>query len=214
MSSSWSRWSGLTAMLGGALWIPYGIFEMLEPWGAVTIYRDDVGYELITNTPLYIAYHLPGSLAVLLTSLGLLGVLARVRVLAGRTGRVGLILAYVSIVLSILSLAGVIALFDPLFTSGRVFGSLALGVATFLAGVDARGSRAMPGWTVALMALGLAGVFLFPLWPLVYALEWVPEAAGAAFMALFGLGWVVVGWLLWSRQGVETTNVGSATRVS
>ena len=27
MSSSWTRWSGVAAMLGGALWIPYGIFE-------------------------------------------------------------------------------------------------------------------------------------------------------------------------------------------
>ena len=44
MSSSWTRWSGLAAMLGGALWIPYGLFEMLEPWGPDVAYRDDVGY--------------------------------------------------------------------------------------------------------------------------------------------------------------------------
>ncbi len=191
-------------MVGGALWVPYGVFEMLEPWGAaVTVYREDVGYELITDAPLYVAYHLPGSLAVLLTSLGLLGVLALSRVSAGRTGRAGLILIYVTLALSILSLAGVIALFDPLFTGGRVFGSLALGIATFLVGVGALRSRMAPGWTLTLLYLGLAGLFLFPLWPLVYALQWVPQAVGAAVMGLFGLGWMVLGYMLCSEMGEE-----------
>lgn len=51
------------------------------------------------------------------------------------------------------------------------------------------------------MALGLAGIFLLPLWPLVYALMWVTEGAGAAFIALFGLGWMAVGYALWSGRG-------------
>jgi hypothetical protein len=203
LSSNLIRWGGLAATAGGTLWVPYGVFEMLEPWGAVTTYREDVGYELITDAPLYVAYHLPGSLAVLLTSLGLLGVLALLRVSACRTGRIGLILVYVTLALSVLSLAGVIALFDPLFTVGRVFGSLALGTATFLVGVSALRRRMAPGWTVALLCLGLAGLSLFPLWPLVYALQWVSQAVGAALMVLFGLGWTVLGYILWSHKGEE-----------
>ncbi len=201
LSANLIRWGGLAAMVGGALWVPYGVFEMLEPWGTDTVYRDDVGYSLITDTLLFVTYSLPGSLALLLTSLGLPGVAARLGLRAGRIARIGLILTYAAVALAILSLAGVIVLFDPLFTGGRVFGSLALGTATFLAGVDALRSRAAQGWTAALMALGLAGIFLFPLWPLVYALMWVPEAAGAAFMALFGLGWLAVGYALWSERG-------------
>ena len=211
MSSSWTRWSGLAAMLGGALWIPYGLFEMLEPWGPDVAYRDDVGYSVITDASLFVTYSMPGSLAVLLTSLGLLGVLALLRASTGRTGRIALILVYVALALSILSLAGVIALFDPLFTVGRVFGSLALGTATFLAGVGALRSRMALGWTVALLYLGLAGLFLFPLWPLVYALQWVPQAVGAAFMVVFGLGWTVLGFMLWSEKGEklrQTARVG------
>lgn len=92
-------------------------------------------------------------------------------------------------------------MFDPLFTSGRVFGTLVLGIATFLAGVGIRRSHAAPGWMGALLALGLAGVSLLPLWPLGYALQWVPETAGAAFIALFGLGWMAVGYVLWSKRG-------------
>ena len=196
MRSSWTRWSALAAMVGGALWVPYGIFEMLEPWGADVVYRDDVGYSVITDASLFVAYSMPGGLAVLLTSLGLLGVFVRLGASADLIDRIGTILAYLSVVLAVLSLAGVIALFDPLFTVGRVFGTLALGTATFLAGVGALRSRTAPGWTVALLYLGIAGIFLFPLWPLVYALQWVSQAAGAAFMALFGLSWTVLGYMM------------------
>ena len=203
MWSGWTRWSALTAMLGGALWVPYGIFEMLEPWGADVAYRDDVGYSVITDASLFVAYSMPGGLAVLLTSLGLLGVFARLGASVGPIDRLGTILAYVAVALAVLGLAGVIALFDPLFTVGRVFGTLALGTATLLAGVAALKSRTAPGWTLALLSLGFAGLLLFPLWPLVYALQWVPPAAGAAFMVLFGLGWMVLGYVLWSEKGEE-----------
>ena len=201
MSSNMFRWGGLAAILGGALWVPYGVFVMLEPWGAGVVYSDDVGYSVITNTSLFVTYSLPGSLALLLTSLGLLNVLAMLRASAGRIGRIALVLVYVALALSVLSLAGVILLFDPLFTSGRIFGAFALGIATFLAGVNARESHTAPGWMVALMALGLAGISLLPLWPLVYALMLVPEAAGAVFMALFGLGWMAAGYVLWFGRG-------------
>ncbi len=203
MRSSWTRWSALAAMLGGALWVPYGIFEMLEPWGADVAYRDDVGYSVITDASLFVAYSMPGGLAVLLTSLGLLGV-ARFWASASLTERIGTILTCIAVVLAVLSVAGVIALFDPLFTVGRVFGTLALGTATFLVGVEAFRSRMEPGWTVALLYLGIAGIFLFPLWPLVYALQWVPQAAGAAFMVLFGLSWMALGYkMLRSEKGEE-----------
>jgi hypothetical protein len=200
-SSDLIRWSGAATVVGGALWVPYGVFEMLEPWGTDTVYRDDVGYSLITNTLLFVTYSLPGSLALLLTSQGLLGVVARLGLRAGRISRIGRSLTYVAVALAILSFAGVIVLFDPLFTSGRILGSLALGTATLLAGLDALRSRAAQGWTASLMALGLAGIFLFPLWPLVYALQWIPEAVGAAFMVLFGLGWTMLGYMLWSEKG-------------
>ena len=201
MSSSWTRWSGVAAMLGGALWIPYGILEMLEPWGADVAYREDVGYSVITDASLFVAYSMPGSLAMLLTSLGLLGVFARLGVSPSLIDRIGTNLTYIAVVLAVLSMAGVIALFDALFTVGRIFGSLVLGTATFLVGVGALRSRIAPGWTVALLYLGLAGLFLFPLWPLVYALQWVAQAVGAAFMVLFGLGWTLVGYMLWSEKG-------------
>ena len=51
--------------------------------------------------------------------------------------------------------------------------------------VDGRGSP--------LLVPGALGLFLLPLWPLVYAAELIPEMGGAATIALFGLGWVLLG---------------------
>jgi hypothetical protein len=83
-----------------------------------------------------------------------------------------------------------------LFTGPRIFGTLALSGATLLAGMEIRRSSAMSGWGTELVALGLLGLFLLPLWPLVNAIELIPEAAGAAVIALFGLGWVLTGYRL------------------
>ena len=195
------RRAGAAAALGGLLWVPYGVFEMLQPWGTDTVYRDDRGYEVVTDAPLYWVYGLPVSLALLLTAVGLLGAFARLGLPAGRPGRSGLVLAYAALALAVLSVVGLVVRFDPLFTAPRIFGTLALGAATLLAGVAARRIGADRGWVAALVVLGLLGLFLLPLWPLVYAVEVLSTGAGAALIALFGLGWVVVGHRLWSRPG-------------
>lgn len=193
------RLAALAAALGGLLWMPYGVFEMLRPWGEDTVYREDRGYEVITDPLLYWVYSLPGSLALLLTALGPLGVLALLGGPAGRPRSVGRVLTYVALALAVLSLAGLVVGFDPLFTAPRIFGTVALGAATLLAGIEARRIGAAPGWAAALMALGLLGLFLLSLWPLVFALEVVPESGGTGITALFGLGWVLMGSFLWFR---------------
>ena len=197
------RLAGPAVILGGVLCVPYGVFEMLKPWGTDTIYREDVGYEVITNIMLYRIYSLPSGLALLLTSLGLLGVFALLRLPGAGMGRVGVVITYIAVALGILSLLGVVVLFDPLFTAPRIFGTLALGAATFLAGIDAYRTGARFGWAVALLLLGLLGMFLLPMWPLVYAVELMPETGGAALMALFGIGWVVLGLALVRTTGLS-----------
>ncbi len=190
---------GATAAIGGVLWVPYGVFEMMQPWGIDTIYRDDRGYEVVTDAWLYWVYSLPGSLALLFTALGLLGVVAVRGPRTSRAGRSGVVLAYAALALAILSLAGLILRFDPLFTAPRIFGTLALGAGTLLAGIEARRVGAARSGAAALLVLGLLGLFLLPLWPLVFALEVVPEGGGVGIFPLFGLGWVLVSHRLWSR---------------
>ena len=199
------RWYALAAALGGLLWMLYGVFEMTQPWGEDTVYRDDRGYEVVTDALLYRVYSLPGSVALLLTAVGLLGLFGRLGLPAGRAGRTGLVLAYVASVLAVLSGVGVVARFDPVFTGPRILGTLALGAAALLAGVALRRTGAAPRWPAALLALGLLGLFLLPLWPLVYAVELVPEGGGAGVIALFGLGWVLVGYRLWLGRAEEPT---------
>ena len=195
--------AALAAVLGGLLWVPYGVFEMLQPWGEDTVYRDDRGYEVVTDSLLYWVYSLPGSLALLLTSLGLLGAIRLISLATDRTSRIGLVLAYVALVLAVLSAVGVVVEFDPLFTGPRIFGTLALGAATVLTGVVARRAGTALTWAATLLAVGLLGLFLLPLWPLVYAVNLVPEGGGAGIIALFGLGWGLVGYQLWMGQRQE-----------
>ncbi len=192
--------AGLITAMGGLLWVPYGVLRMVEPWGEDVVYQTDLGYALVTNATLFVAYGLPGSLALLLTVLGLLDILSLLGLPVRRAGRIGRILAYLALALAVLSLAGVVLLIDPLSVSGLTFGSLALGAATCMAGVAARTAGTAAQWTLALLALGLMGLLLLPLWPLVYALQWVPASAGAAFIALFGVGWLVVGYRLWAMR--------------
>lgn len=196
------RYLGAATAIGGLLWIPYGVFEMLQPWGIDTIYRDDRGYEVVTDAPLYWVYSLPGSLALLFTALGLRGVFT----LLGLRSRFGRLLTYAALALATLSLIGLIIMFDPLFTAPRIFGTLALGTATLLAGIEARRNGAVGDWAgvfLFLGLLGLLGIFLLPLWPLVFAIEILPEGGGAAIIALFGLGWFLVGYRLWSSLHAE-----------
>ncbi len=95
-----------------------------------------------------------------------------------------------------LSLGGVIALFDPVFTASRIFGTLALRAAAFLVGADVWRVQGMSVWAIALLVLGLTGIFLLPLWPLVYAVQLLPEGGGATIIGLFGLAWIAFGWVL------------------
>ena len=200
---AFDQWAGPAAVLGGLLWVPFGVFVMLEPWGAASIYREDLGYGLITDILLFRAYILPGGLALLLSAVGLLGIFAFLGPTAGRGRTSGRLLACVALALAVLSLAGLVALFEPMSAVGQTLGSLALGAATFLAGRGARAAGAARDWTLGLMTLSLAGLLLLPLWPLVYAVELVPPAAGAAFIGLFGLGWVALGYAVWSGHSVR-----------
>lgn len=192
---------GSAAVAGGLLWALYGVFEMVQPWGQDTAYRDELGYAVITDALLHWAYSLPGSLALLLTASSLLAVFGLLELRVGRTGRAGLVLAYTALALAVLSAVGVIGSFDPLFTAPRIFGTLALGAATWLAGLQVRRMGDASSRGIAFLALGLLGLFLLPLWPLVHALDLIPANGGAGVIALFGLGWALTGYRLRAGAG-------------
>lgn len=183
------------AMLGGVLWIPYGILTMLHPWGVDVVYSEARGYSIVVNPALFLAYSLPGGLALALTSVGLIGILAHLR--TNRRGRGASVSAYIALALGVLCLLGAVILFDPVFTAGRIFGTVVLGVATVLAAVVAHERKASRAFVGALLFVGVLGLFLLPLWPLVYALQWLAPIQAVWFFVFFGVGWVIVGWHLW-----------------
>ena len=187
--------------LGGVLWILYGPLTMLRPWGVDVVYREAQGYSVIVDASLFLAYSLPGSLALILTGTGLLGIVTHFRRHSNGTERAAYGLAYIAVALGLVSLVGAAVLFDPVFTAGRIFGTLTLAVAAIRASLVARRRDAGSTWVVALTLVGAVGVFLLPLWPLVYALGWLTEELGALFIALFGIGWLSVGWGLWREAG-------------
>lgn len=106
-----------------------------------------------------------------------------------------------SLVLAIIAAAGQLILFDPLTTGGLSLGAPVVGLALFLSGVaatgdghDREGHPKLLG--LGLMLLGAVGMFVLPLRPLMYALELLPLGFGAAIFALFGAGWIILGFSL------------------
>lgn len=170
---------------------------MLRPGGVDVVYRESRGYSVVVDTSLFLLYSLPGSLALILTGIGLLGLVEHFRRHSNVRSRATRGFAYIAVGLGLISLVGVAVLFDPVFTAGRVFGTLSLAIAVILTAAAAPRGNAGGTWVVTLMLVGAIGVFLLPVWPLVYALGCLSEAAGALSIALFGAGWIVVGWRLW-----------------
>ena len=192
------RRAAVATMLGGLLWVPYGVLTMLNPWGADVVYSDAKGYSIIIDRVLFLGYSLPGGLALALTSAGLIGMLAQLRTHSRVRG--ASVLAYAALALGALCLIGVIIMFDPLFTAGRIFGTVALGVATVLAALAVRERRASRRFVAALLLVGAVGLFLLPLWPLVYALRSLAPTHAVWVFVLFGVGWMGVGLHLWRHD--------------
>lgn len=199
------RSAGAATLVGGMLWVLYGFFTMLTPWGADVVYREAQGYSVVVHQGLFVLYNLPGGLALVLTSWGLMQVIAHLRQRSERIDKVTRGLAFGALCLGFASVVAVIAQFDPLFTAARIFGTLSLGVATTMAGVMAHKVGADRSWVAVLTLTGLLGMFLLPLWPLVYALAFVTAWAAAFIIALFGAGWLAVAYLLWRRSEARST---------
>lgn len=193
--------------VGGMLWALYGFLAMLTPWGAEVVYQEAQGYSVVLHGGLFVLYSLPGGLALVLTSWGLIQITAHLRQPSKRIDKLTLALAFVATFLGLASVVGVILQLDPLFSAARIFGTLVLGLATTMAAVMAHRAPADRGWVVVFALTGLLGLSLFPLWPLVYAFAFVTMLEGALIIALFGVGWLVIAGLLWRRGQLRSTLV-------
>lgn len=185
---------------GGVLWIVHGYFRNMTPQGPDVVWREDLGYSPIVSTELFLLYNLPGVFALLLTAWAALSYLATLNTAHTGLKRTAQILALLAAVFGLIATAGQIVLFDPLTFGSISFGTPTLGLAIFLTGLavasDSRGQEHPRVLGPGLMLLGAIGLFILPLRPLMYALELLPLAFGALVFALFGAGWVVLGFNL------------------
>ena len=180
--------AALGMVLGGILWAVHGVFEMVTPFGVASVYDASLGYELINDRALYLLYGVPATVALILSSFGLV-TLARAQ--TGRLVGVGRALAFATLGAGALSGLALAMGSAPLFVAPIALGTPVLGAATCFVATGARSpARADRGM---LLLTGVLGLFILLLRPLVYALQVIPPAAGAAIIALFGLGWVALG---------------------
>jgi hypothetical protein len=179
----------LLLALGGALWIPVGVLEFVQPWGTPVRYDEGRAYDVVVERWLYRVSAAPGSLALTLTGLGLLGLLLS-SPSGSRAMRPALTGAGSMVLLGAASVVGVLFLFDPVATGMRMLGLLVTGAACASAFVVCRSDGSRAGVRRALAALAVLAPLAFAMWPLVYAVDLVPPAGAASVTAAFGLAWV------------------------
>ena len=182
---------------GGALWAVFGYYRFLLPHGPDVQWREDLGYSLILNNGLFVLYNLPGVLALLMTALGAFRYVAAVHPVKRKLGNVSRVLLIIAAVFGLMAAAGQLGQFDALTTGGLSFGVLFLGQALFLAGLAMTerntGLRKYgPASAFALILLGITGMLVLLLRPLMFALQLLPLVIGAAVCIAFGVGWIVL----------------------
>ena len=195
-------------VVGGILWFFHGYFEYMPPLGPDVVWREELGYSPIVSTELFLLYSVPGVMALLLTSWATVSYVSRLRTAHTRLKRAAQILGLLAFVFGLIAAVGLGVLFDPLTTGGLSFGVPFLGLSPILIGLavarDGKGPYGHPRLLAPLlMLLGVIGMIALPLRPLMFALALFPLAFGTAAFALFGAGWVVLGFSLRSRTSQE-----------
>lgn len=184
-----SRTSVTALVAAGALWAVHGTLTMLKPWGDEARYSEVRGYSLVVDDGLFLLYNGPGALALLLTAAAVLVLARQIEPSRPRLAGAGKVALWLSIALGVVSVGGVVTLFDPVFTAARVAGAFVLGLGAALVATAA--SR-WAGLAARLGAVGVLTLGLLPLWPLVYAVRWLPEWGGAAYFVVLGLSVVAL----------------------
>jgi hypothetical protein len=191
-SSSWIRWSGLAAMLGGLLWMIGAVIHASKPQGCIA--------EECAFRPMRESGALDGILMLLSLLLFAAGVAGLV-VLARRSGRFGMV-GKTGIVIGAAGAALLViaSLVQAIFFGGDFLlmpyfvipGLLALVIGLVLLGVAILRSGVLPRWAAALLIVGALAI-----------LGSNEQTSRVLLMLPLGVAWVAVGYVLWSgREGM------------
>jgi hypothetical protein len=190
-SSKSVRWSGLAAMLGGALFVASAAIIASMPRGCI---GDECASRPMRETGIVGALLM---LALLLVVIGAAGLVIRARDAGrlGRLGKMGIILGAVGAALPVIGSLIQGVLFDgdyPLMLYFAIPGVLALVVGFVLLGLAVLQARVLPPWAAVLLIVGTLAMLGFN------------DQNARALMAIpNGIAWVAVGYVLWSGRGEE-----------
>ena len=183
MSSNLIRWCGMAAMLGGMLWIVAAIITASKPQGCIDPECDVLAMRDTSDVALLLL------LALLLSAIGLAGVFIRARNNGrlDRWGQIGLVLSSVGLALLVLGM--VLSAISEVFWVLAPLGGLALVIGLALVGIAALRMEVLPRWAAVLLVIGSLGMLGFN------------DQNAQALMAIpFGIGWLAVGYALWSGR--------------
>ncbi len=190
MSSNLIRWSGLAAMLGGALLIVWASVVASKPRGCIA---EECAYRPMREFGAFDS--ILSLLALLLLVVGVVGVVIRTREAGrfGRLGSMGLImgacggaLVLTSNLVQAIFFGGDFPLMPYLFIPGV----LALVAGFLLLGIVILRAKVMPNWVAVLLILGTLAMFGMNM-----------ETARVLLTIPLGVAWVGVGYVFWSGRG-------------
>lgn len=192
MSSSLVRWSGLAAMLGGALWITGAVIHASKPRGCVA--------EECAFRPMRESGALDGILmllSLLLFAVGVMGlvILARSTGRFGKMGKAGVVIGAAGVALLVIVSLIQSVVFGGDFLLMPYFvipGLLAMVIGLMLLGVAILRSRVLPRWAAALLIIGALAM-----------LASNEQTSRVLLVIPLGVAWVAVGYVLWSGRRVS-----------
>ncbi len=184
MSSNITRWGAVAAMLGGILWIVSALITASKPRGCIGLECDVSAMRDSSDVTPFLL------LALLLTAVGLAGVALYAKNTGrfGRLAQAGVALYVVGVGLLVLGM-GLTAISEAFWILMLPAG-LALVIGLTLTGIATLRTGVLPRWAALLLILGSLAMLFFN------------DQNAQALMAIpFGIGWVAVGYALWSGRG-------------
>ena len=204
--AKFTRFGGFVALLGGTLWVvSFGITQAINP-----------NFSAVLVGP------------VLFLMVGLIALRARNAMGSGPLGSIGFAVTLVGLLMLAYGSIGRLALtgeilglpFGPIGFTGLAPGALVAGAGAVLTATSIIKANVMPRLSPIPMLVGAVGVAAAGISALAHQLlegrsvDIFPFQLGpvAAMWALFGLGWLWLGYLLWSegtrtRSGTEGTSI-------
>ena len=192
------RWSGLAAMLGGLLWMVLGALAGMTG-GSTKVLGLTEG-----------AYCRMFTVSLLLVTAGLAGLYARQAGRFGRLGAAGFVLAFIGLALMVLGIVIEWWISDLMFADVPLgefkpgthagwgifgVGFCVLAVGLVLVGIATIQAKALPRWSRALPLV----IGLLPASGFLVALS-IGEWGFGLILPSPGLGWMLLGHVLWSHQ--------------